>query len=90
MAPAVLSTAAAAVASVAVSHPNALYSGSLLSLIILILDLIAIVQLLNSERSVMNKFLWCLVIFLFPIVGIALYYLFAQRENRRLRYVSIP
>ncbi|KAF8942266.1 hypothetical protein BGZ47_006666 [Haplosporangium gracile] len=86
MAPAVLATAAA----VAATHPNAVYSGSLLSLIILILDLIAIVQLLNSERSVMNKLLWCLLIFLCPIVGIVLYYLFAHKENRRLRYVSIP
>ncbi|KAF9904541.1 hypothetical protein EC991_002601 [Linnemannia zychae] len=70
MAPAVLTT----VAQVAASHPNALYSGSLLSLIVLILDLIAIVQLLNSERTVMNKLLWCLLIFLFPIVGVVLYY----------------
>ncbi|KAF9081110.1 hypothetical protein BGX23_001295 [Mortierella sp. AD031] len=85
MAP-VLETAAA----VAAAHPNALYSGSLLSLIVLILDLIAVVQVLNSERTVLSKLLWCLLIFLCPIVGIILYYLFAERDNRRLRYVSIP
>ncbi|KAG0214542.1 hypothetical protein B0O80DRAFT_503616 [Mortierella sp. GBAus27b] len=70
--------------------PSAIYSGSLLSLIILILDLIAIVQVLNSDRSVLSKLLWCLLIFLFPIFGILIYFLFADRERHRLRYVSIP
>ncbi|KAG0048389.1 hypothetical protein BGZ83_006646 [Gryganskiella cystojenkinii] len=50
-----------------------LYSGSLLSLIILILDLIAVVQVLNSDRPVLHKVLWCLLIFLCPIVGIIIY-----------------
>ncbi|KAF9291896.1 hypothetical protein BGZ68_001450 [Mortierella alpina] len=70
--------------------PSALYSGSLLSLIVLILDLMAIIQVLNSDRPVMSKLLWCLLIFLCPIVGIIIYYLFANRERHRLRYVSIP
>ncbi|KAF9954557.1 hypothetical protein BGZ70_010531 [Mortierella alpina] len=70
--------------------PSALYSGSLLSLIVLILDLMAIIQVLNSDRPVLSKLLWCLLIFLCPIVGILIYYLFANRERHRLRYVSIP
>ncbi|KAF9362072.1 hypothetical protein BGX26_004157 [Mortierella sp. AD094] len=70
--------------------PSAFYSGSLLGLIVLIIDLMAIVQVLNSDRSVASKLLWCLLIFLFPIFGIIIYYLFAERERRRLRYVSIP
>lgn len=53
--------------------PSAIYSGSLLSLIILILDLIAVVQVLNSDRSVLSKLLWCLLIFFFPIFGILIY-----------------
>ncbi|KAG0025759.1 hypothetical protein BGZ82_009842 [Podila clonocystis] len=69
---------------------HAIYSGSLLSLIILIIDLMAVVQVLNSDRPVMSKFLWCMLIFLCPIVGVILYYLLADRERRRLRYVSIP
>ncbi|KAG0014974.1 hypothetical protein BGZ81_000145 [Podila clonocystis] len=36
---------------------HAIYSGSLLSLIILIIDLMAVVQVLNSNRPVMSKFL---------------------------------
>ncbi|KAG0209435.1 hypothetical protein BGX28_010318 [Mortierella sp. GBA30] len=70
--------------------PSPLYSGSLLSLIILILDLMAVVQVLNSDRPILSKLLWCLLIFLCPIIGIVLYYLFAHRERHRLRYVSIP
>ncbi|KAK3811910.1 MAG: hypothetical protein J3Q66DRAFT_348820 [Benniella sp.] len=70
--------------------PSAIYSGSLLSLIILILDLIAVVQVLNSDRSVLSKLLWCLLIFFFPIFGILIYFLFADHERRRLRYVAIP
>ncbi|KAI8595410.1 hypothetical protein EDD21DRAFT_391327 [Dissophora ornata] len=80
----------APIASLHLSDPNALLSGSLLGLIVLILDLIAIVQVLNSERPVLSKLLWCLLIFLFPFVGIVFYYLFAEQERRRLRYVSIP
>ncbi|KAF9955119.1 protein phosphatase 4, regulatory subunit 2 [Mortierella alpina] len=53
--------------------PSALYSGSLLSLIVLILDLMAIIQVLNSDRPVLSKLLWCLLIFLCPIVGIIIY-----------------
>ncbi|KAF9157103.1 hypothetical protein DFQ27_008016 [Actinomortierella ambigua] len=70
--------------------PSALYSGSLLSLVILILDLICIVEILQSSRPATNKLLWCLVIFLMPVVGIILYFLLADRERRRMRYVSIP
>ncbi|CAO3569422.1 unnamed protein product [Mortierella alpina] len=47
--------------------PSAMYSGSLLSLIVLILDLMAIIQVLNSDRAVLSKLLWCLLIFLCPL-----------------------
>ncbi|ORZ15509.1 hypothetical protein BCR41DRAFT_353934 [Lobosporangium transversale] len=70
--------------------PSAIYSASLLSLIILILDLIALAQVLNSDRTVLSKFLWCLLIFLFPIFGIIIYFMFADRERHRLRYITIP
>ncbi|KAF9425887.1 hypothetical protein BGZ94_007137 [Podila epigama] len=65
----------APIASIASLNPSeALYSGSLLSLIILIIDLIAVIQVLNSDRPVLSKLLWCLLIFLCPIVGVILYY----------------
>ncbi|KAF9157466.1 hypothetical protein BGX21_004149, partial [Mortierella sp. AD011] len=52
---------------------SAFYSGSLLGLIVLIMDLMAVVQVLNSDRPVTSKLLWCLLIFLFPIFGIIIY-----------------
>ncbi|KAG0351350.1 hypothetical protein BGZ54_003281, partial [Gamsiella multidivaricata] len=63
----------APIADLASYGPSALYSGSLLGLIVFILDLIAIVQVLNSDRPVLSKLLWCLLIFLCPIVGIVIY-----------------
>ncbi|KAG0359627.1 hypothetical protein BG005_000486 [Podila minutissima] len=53
-------------------HP-ATYSGGFLGLVVLILDLIAIFEVINSNRSVTAKFLWSLLIFLFPILGLVLY-----------------
>ncbi|KAF9155260.1 hypothetical protein BG015_010464, partial [Linnemannia schmuckeri] len=53
-------------------HP-ATYSGGFFGLIILILDLIAIFEVLNSNRNVTSKLLWSLLIFLFPILGLVLY-----------------
>lgn len=38
------------------------------------------VELLKSGRPVLNKVLWSLLIFLFPIGGLIIYYLFADRS----------
>lgn len=48
--------------------------GGVLGLIILILDLIAIFELLrSSERGVCSKLIWILIIIFFPIGGLILY-----------------
>ncbi|KAF9985816.1 hypothetical protein BGZ65_009747 [Modicella reniformis] len=69
-------------------HP-ATYSGSILGLIIFILDVIAIFEVLNSNRNVTSKVLWSLLIFLFPILGLIIYYLFGGREEHNREYQSI-
>ncbi|KAF9298823.1 hypothetical protein BGZ74_009206 [Mortierella antarctica] len=69
-------------------HP-ATYSGGFLGLIVLILDLIAIFEVINSNRSVTAKFLWSLLIFLFPILGLVLYFLFGGREEHNSGYEVI-
>ncbi|KAF9097104.1 hypothetical protein BGX23_009778 [Mortierella sp. AD031] len=69
-------------------HP-ATYSGGFFGLIILILDLIAIFEVLNSNRTITGKLLWSLLIFLFPILGLILYFLFAGREEHSSGYESI-
>ncbi|CAG8452004.1 5045_t:CDS:2, partial [Scutellospora calospora] len=48
--------------------------GSLLGLIILILDIIAIFEVLQSGRSMLSKLLWILLIFFFPIGGLIIYW----------------
>lgn len=47
-------------------------------LVVLILDVIAVVEVLNGDRSPGGKLLWILLILLAPIVGLILYYLFGR------------
>jgi hypothetical protein len=49
------------------------YSGGLIGLIILILDLIVIFEVMNSNRTISGKLGWSLLVFFFPIVGLILY-----------------
>lgn len=50
-----------------------------------------LVEVLKSSRPVPNKVLWCLLIFLFPIVGMLVYYFFSNRaeHNRGGGYEAI-
>jgi hypothetical protein len=43
-------------------------------LIILILDIIAIMEIVQSARDTMSKLLWILLILFFPIGGLLIYY----------------
>lgn len=52
----------------------------ILSLLHLILFLIAAFEILSSNKSLGNKVLWLLLIFLLPLVGLILYYV-AGRGN---------
>ena len=47
----------------------------LLSLVVLILDIVAIVSLLKSNADTGTKILWLLLIVLLPFLGMILYYL---------------
>lgn len=47
-------------------------------IIILVLDIIAIVEVLNSPWDTSRKVLWILLILFFPILGLILYYLFGR------------
>lgn len=49
------------------------YSGGLVGLIILILDLIVIFEVMNSNREITGKLGWSLLVFFFPVVGLILY-----------------
>ncbi|CAI4214478.1 unnamed protein product [Parascedosporium putredinis] len=55
--------------------------GGIIGLIVLILDVI--VFSLQVQPSPVSKLLWCLVVFLFPIVGMVIYYLFSNRDAHK-------
>jgi hypothetical protein len=41
------------------------------------------VEVLQSNRPVPSKVLWALLVFLFPIGGVIIYFLFSNREVHR-------
>ena len=52
---------------------------SLLSVIILVLDIIAIVDVLKSSMASGKKILWIVLIVLLPVIGLILYYLLGRK-----------
>ncbi|KAK0376193.1 hypothetical protein CLIM01_06459 [Colletotrichum limetticola] len=77
--------------------------GGILGFIVLVLDIIVFrespskqrprrpIEVLKSDRPVSHKVLWCLVVFLFPIVGMVIYWLFSNRaaHNSRSGYEAV-
>lgn len=51
---------------------------SLLGVIIVVLDIIAIVSILSGRGSPGHKVLWTVLVLVFPILGLILYYLFGR------------
>jgi len=48
--------------------------GGILGLLVLVLDIVAIVDVLKSSINTDKKALWIIVIFVLPVVGMALYF----------------
>ncbi|TGO27709.1 hypothetical protein BPAE_0038g00550 [Botrytis paeoniae] len=77
-------------------HGNAWKYGSgggVIGFIVLILDIIVFIEVLKSNRPPSHKLLWCLVVFLFPILGLVVYWLFSNREAHNSgsgSYEAIP
>ncbi|KAI8066585.1 hypothetical protein BC940DRAFT_334171 [Gongronella butleri] len=65
------------------------YSGGFIGLLILILDLIALFEVLNSNRSVSGKLGWSLLVFFFPVIGLIFYFMFSNREEHNQAYTPI-
>jgi hypothetical protein len=55
--------------------------GSLIGLIILILDIVAIVEVFKSSKDLLTKLLWTLLILIFPLLGLIIYYLFGRGKQ---------
>ncbi|KAI1754744.1 hypothetical protein F4782DRAFT_491375 [Xylaria castorea] len=63
--------------------------GGVIGFIVLVLDLIVFIEVLKSNRPAPNKLLWCLVVFLFPIVGMVIYFIFSNRKAHNT-YEPLP
>ncbi|CAI0646603.1 hypothetical protein CGCF415_v005316 [Colletotrichum fructicola] len=65
--------------------------GGVIGFIVLVLDIIVFIEVLKSNRPVSHKVLWCLVVFLFPIIGMIIYWLFSNRaaHNTRSGYEAV-
>ena len=55
---------------------------SLVGLVILVLDIIALVSLLKSGADTANKLLWALLIILLPLIGMVLYFLMGPGRRK--------
>jgi len=79
---------------VAAQNANA-YFGSgfgILGLIIFILDILAIVELLQGHGDMCEKLLWILFIIFFPLVGLIFYCFCARHRHHRhwgVGYVAV-
>jgi hypothetical protein len=52
----------------------------LISLAILILDVIAIIEILRSSMETGKKILWIIVILVFPIIGLVIYFFVGRKK----------
>ena len=55
---------------------------SLVSIVILVLDIIALVSLLKSGADTGTKILWALLIILLPLLGMILYFLMGPGRRK--------
>ena len=55
------------------------YGGGIFGLIALILDILAIWDLLQKKPDTTRLFLWIVVIIILPIIGAILYYLLGRK-----------
>ncbi|TVY37744.1 hypothetical protein LOCC1_G006297 [Lachnellula occidentalis] len=53
--------------------------GGVLGFVVLILDIMVWLEVLKSNRPPSHKLLWCVVVFIFPVVGLVVYWLFSNR-----------
>lgn len=51
----------------------------LLGLIVLVLDIIAVVDIIKSTMDTGKKILWVILVFILPIVGMILYFVLRKK-----------
>ncbi|KAK5125703.1 hypothetical protein LTR85_011977 [Meristemomyces frigidus] len=55
--------------------------GGIVGFLILVLDILVWIEVIKSTRPPSHKILWCLLVFILPVVGPILYYLFSDRAK---------
>ncbi len=53
----------------------------LLGLVVLVLDIIALVDIIKSARPLGSKALWILLVCFLPVFGMIVYYLVAKKKT---------
>ena len=53
---------------------------SLLGLVILVFDIIAIVDIVKSSKDTGKKVLWILLVVLLPLIGMVIYFLMGRKK----------
>jgi len=74
---------AAPVAAQRNNHMGFGIGGGIVGFIVLVLDIIVWIEVLQSSRTVLGKVGWCALVFLFPVGGMIIYYLFSNRTAHR-------
>jgi len=54
--------------------------GGLLGLVVLVLDIVAIIDILGGSGSASHKLLWFIVVFFLPVLGMILYFLIGKNR----------
>ena len=54
--------------------------GGILGLLVLVLDIIAIVDVLKSSMDTGKKALWIILILILPVIGMVLYFLIGKKK----------
>jgi len=54
--------------------------GPVLALAVLVLDIIAIADVIKSSQDTAKKALWILLILILPLIGMILYFLFGKKK----------
>ncbi len=53
--------------------------GAIIGIIVLVLDIIALVDVLKSAMDTGNKALWIILILILPVIGMILYFLIGKK-----------
>ena len=54
--------------------------GGIVALVVLVLDVIAVLDVLKSSMDTTKKALWIVLILVLPVIGMAIYFLIGQKK----------